>query len=198
MLRLVAIVYWIVLIAWFAAIVAGAATAMASFGTLSKLVPELGVNVPQFASGDPSGPEAGRYIAGFVAQSVFDTLARLEWFLIPAMLLTLLVQWASRWPERGPANTLRMAMLLLVCASTAYHLAILSPRMASALGDYRGAIRAGDLATATTHKEVFDRDHRISDPILRINGFLLLGAIVLSAATLTPRSVPNRSGPVFS
>jgi hypothetical protein len=198
MLRFVAIVYWILLITWLAALVAGASTAMASFGTLTKLVPELGITVPQFAATDPSGADAGRYVAGFVAQSVFDRLATIEWVLVPAMLLTLLLQRASRWPERGPANAIRVTLLLIVCATTMYHLVVLGPRMANALGDYRGAIRGSDAASAAIHKEAFDRDHRVSDPILRTNAFLLLGVVLLSAAGLTPRSVPNRSGPTFS
>jgi hypothetical protein len=94
-----------------------------------------------------------------------------------------------------------MALILAASATTMSHLVVLSPRMDSALADYRGAVRSGDLAAAASHKQLFDRDHRISDPILRINGGLLLVAIVVSAAILTPRSVPHRSGsgsgPVF-
>lgn len=198
MLRLVAIVYWIVLIAWFAALVAGASTAMAAFGTLTKLVPDLGITVPQFAASDPSGADAGRYVAGFVAQSVFDAIARLEWAFVPAMLLLLMVQGGTRWPERSLGNTLRVLMLLIACGTTLYHLTVLTPRMANSLGDYRGAIAGGDPATAAVHKAEFDRDHRISDPLLRTNAFLLLGAILLSAATLTPRTPPRSSGPTFS
>jgi hypothetical protein len=202
MLRFVATVYWLALILWFAALVASGATAMASFGTLSRIVPELGVTVPPFAPADPSAPavdagEAGRYLAGFVAERVFDALATLEWVLIPILLATVVVQWLTRWPERGFANSLRMALILGAAATTMAHLVILSPRMDSALADYRGAVRSGDLSTAASHKQLFDRDHRISDPILRINGGLLLATILISAAILTPRTVSNRSGPVF-
>jgi Kef-type K+ transport system membrane component KefB len=199
MLRLVAIVYWLALITWFAALVAGGATAMASFGTLSRIVPELGITLPPFSEAE--GAEAGRFVAGFVAERVFDALATLEWVLIPVLLATVVIQWLTRWPERGFANSLRMALILAASATTMFHLVVLSPRMDSALADYRGAVRSGDLAAAASHKQLFDRDHRISDPILRINGGLLLVAIVVSAAILTPRSVPHRSGsgggPVF-
>ncbi len=214
MLRLVATVYWIALILWFAGLVAAGATAMASFGTLSRIVPELGVAVPPFAAADAAhaadpaltadagdGGEAGRYLAGFVAERVFDALATLEWVLIPILLATVILQWLTRWPERGFANSLRMALILGASATTMAHLVILAPRMDSALADYRGAVRSGDLSAAASHKQIFDRDHRISDPILRINGGLLLAAIAVSAVILTPRSAPHRSGsqsgPVF-
>jgi hypothetical protein len=191
MLRLTAIVYWLVLITWFAAIVAAAATATAAFGTLIAKVPELGVQVPQFAA-DPSGADAGRYLAGFIGQRVFDAIATLQMVLVPAMLLILGVQWSTRWPEQSAANALRVLCLLAACAATGYFLIFVAPGMNTALEDYRGAILAGDQASAATYKAAFDADHRISDPVLRTTGFLLLGAIVLSAATLTPRTVPTR------
>lgn len=192
MLRLTAILYWLVLVVWFAGIVAAAATAMASFGTLTTLVGDLGVTVPQFATSDPSGPDAGRYLAGFVAQTVFDAVGTIEWFAVPAILLLLLIQWGSRWPERSLANGLRVLCLLAACAATAWFLLAVSPRMQTALNDHRGAMRGGDLASAATFKQSFDTDHRISDPIFRTTGFLLLATIVLSAATLTPRTLPDR------
>jgi hypothetical protein len=192
MLRLTAVAYWLVLITWFAAIVAAAVTAIAAFGTLSKIVPDLGIMVPQFASTDPSGPDAGRFVAGFVAQQVFDLIEVLQWFLVPAILLILLVQWASRWPEKGALNTLRVVLLLMACGATVYFLWFLAPRMSTALNDYRGAIRGGDMAAAVAPKEAFDRDHQVSDPLLRTTGFLLLGVMILSAATLTPRTVRER------
>jgi hypothetical protein len=193
MLRLTAIFYWIILVTWFAALVAAAATAMAAFGTLPALIGDLGITVPQFAASDPSGPEAGRYVAGFVAQKVFDLVATLQWILVPALLATLLLQRATGWPEKGAANTLRVLLLLVAAGATMYHLVILAPRMANALSDYRGAMRAGDTSSAATHKESFDRDHHIADPILRTTSFLLLGAVILSAASLTPRTLPSRS-----
>ena len=191
MLRLTAVVYWLVLITWFTAIVAAAVTAMTAFGTLIEKVPELGVVVPPFP--ESSGADAGRYLGGFIGQKVFDAIGLLQWVLVPAMLLILLVQWASRWPERGTLNALRVTCLLLSCAATLYFLIMVAPGMNTALDDYRGAVRSGDLAVAAEHKAIFDRDHRISDPILRTTGYLLLGAILLSAAALTPRTVPHRS-----
>lgn len=193
MLRLTAVVYWLVLVTWFVAVVAAAVTAMASFGTLITLVPELRIVVPQFAATDPSGADAGRYVAGFIAQKPFDTITSLQWFLVPAMLLILLVQRAARWPERGAMNALRVVLLLLACAASGYYLVAVAPQMAVALADYRGAMLAGDMVSAASHKAIFDQGHHLSDPILRTTGFLLLGAIVLSAAAMTPRTLPGRA-----
>ncbi len=193
-LRIVAVLYWMLLIAWFASLVAAASTAMAAFGTLPPTMRDLGVTVPAFesmAALDATGTEGGRYLAGFVAQRIFDANETLQWIVVPLLVLTMLAQRALRWPARGRANLLRQLLLVAAIACTGYHLIVLAPRMRSELSDYRGAISGSDAASSALHKATFERDHRIADPLLRTTAFLLLGTIALSAWTMTPRTTPH-------
>ncbi len=199
--RPLAVLYWLLLIAWFAGLVASAATAMAAFGSLPRVFDDLGISVPQIDAMQQMGAlqrdgnipergESGRYIAGFVAQRVFDAVETLQWIIVPMMIGTLLLQRFDRWPARSTANTWRRLLLVAAICCTGYHLIVLGPRMRSALSDYRGAVQASDAISAASHKAGFDRDHKIADPLLRTTSFLLLGTIVLSAWTLTPRIKP--------
>jgi hypothetical protein len=184
-MRPVALLYWLTLVAWLASLVAGGATAMAAFSTL----PALDAFVPSAAEvfGEP-GPASGRYAAGFVAQAVFDLTATLQLVCAGVLGLLLLIQrFGLRWPDRGLANLLREGCILVAIGVAGYQGIVLGPSMNVSLSDYRNAVRAGDAASAAEHQAIFDRGHRIADPLLRTATFALLGALLLSAWTMTPR-----------
>ncbi len=45
---------------------------MAAFGTLPATMRDLGVTVPAMEAVDETAGESGRFLAGFVAQRIFD------------------------------------------------------------------------------------------------------------------------------
>ncbi len=189
MLRLVATLYWIALIAWFSVLVAAAATATSAFTNL----PALGVLVPDAAGVYPNPDQAsGKFAAGFVAAPVFDFAARVMWVAVPMTALLSLVQRSlfhfpgsgggRNWPNRLREWCLTVAVLLAFL-----HLVVLAPRMNTALADYRHAIMQGDAATAQVHKDAFDADHLKSSPLLKTTAWLVFAVIGLSAWSFTPR-----------
>jgi hypothetical protein len=185
MLRLCVTAFWVALVAWLAALVAAAATAIAAFGSL----PELGVVVPDAGEVYPGGSaEAGRFAAGFVAQPVFDGAATVLWFAVPvAAGSAILLRSVFRWPGRGWVERIRVAFLFAAVVLSLLHVAILAPRMRTALADYRGAVFQGDATSAAAHKALFDADHRRADPLLRTTSGLLAVVLVLSAFSFAPR-----------
>ncbi|MFO0828939.1 MAG: hypothetical protein U0572_12430 [Phycisphaerales bacterium] len=190
MIRLVNTVYWLALVAWFAALFAGAATATSAFTAL----PALGVVVPSADQVYPGAtPEAARFAAGFVAQPVFNTLDRVALLAMPTLAITMLLQRSAfAWPSRSWANRGRIAVIAAAIVVGTLHLALLAPRMNTTLADYRAAVLQGDAQAAAEHKTSFDRDHKKSEPMLGTAGMLLVVGIALSAWTFTPRRAGQR------
>jgi hypothetical protein len=190
-IRLLAVAFWIVALLWWAALVASAATAISAFGTLPRLLEELGVVVPSLAVLDPSPAASGRFLAGHVAERVFAFTDRVQSWAAPAILIILIGQRLAGWPAKSFANRLRCGLFVVADGCVLYQAQLLAPRMNDELVRYRDAVAIGDATTASAAQEAFDRDHRIADPLLRTTSFLLLGAIVVSAWVGSPRQRPR-------
>lgn len=190
--RLVATIYWLSLLTWLAALVAGGVTAMSAFSSL----PALGVVVPEAALLFPgAGTESGRYAAGFVAQPAFAFAERVGLVSMPILAAALLVQArVFRWPARSWANRLRVGAIVVGIALMSMHLLVLAPRMTDSLDAYRRAVRDGNAPAAEIDKAAFDADHVKSDFLFRTTLYLLVAAAALSAWTMTPARPPVGRG----
>jgi hypothetical protein len=158
---------------WFAALASAGVAAMGVFTTL----PELAPHVPEYAAFPAS--EHGRLAAGIVMERIFAAIDATQ-----AVCAVVAVIAAFLLSIRARRRSIALARLGLVAVATVLlgvHLVFLAPRMQVELVDFRDAARGGDLEKAALHRGGFEQLHPTADRILRVNLFLVLGAIALTA-----------------
>lgn len=187
-MTLATVVWWLALMAWTAAIIAPAATAMSAFTSL----PAMDVTtdrIESFFGDDREG--AGRFIAGYVTHPVFQVSDRVQ--LVCAVVGIVLLVLRGGAPVGRPKSISRRcatAMVLLAAALLGWYLLGVSPSVESTLEAWRAAVDAGDRDAATSAYAAFDPWHRSAERGMS----LILGAVLLAIVSSAVGSTPPRSG----
>jgi len=188
MSTLATVVWWLTLVAWTAAIIAPAATAMSAFTSLPAMEVRTDRIEPFFAE-DTEG--AGRFIAGYVTHPVFQASDRVQLgcAVIGVVLLAVRRGAPVGRPKSIPRRLATTTMILAV-ATLSWYLLFISPAVESTLETWRSAVDAGDRGAATAAYAAFDPWHRSAERGMS----LILGAVLLTVVVSGAGSTPPRSG----
>ncbi|MEX2220047.1 MAG: hypothetical protein WD749_14950 [Phycisphaerales bacterium] len=171
---------------WLGVLVMTGAGAAVVFPEMRSLDPRL----PDFAA---YGGEHWLIAGGRVAQRLFTVsdIAQLGLFCVFVATFTAMVlgrALAPRWRE------FRLALALLLLGVLAYRFGVLGPRMASDLGEYWSAARAGDGETAARAKAAFDADHPLGSRLIGASAALVALSLIASLVSLGRASPALREG----
>jgi len=187
-LKLCVSLYWLALVGWISALVSAAISAMNVFPTLDA--------APVVLTDHAAFPDAehGRLVAGRIMDGVFFTVDLLQIGAAPLAVLTLLLQiFVFRLPLRAPSNVIRLVCVLGAAGLFTYHATMLAPTMNRELRQFWAAAADGDLDEAATRRAAFNELHPTARMIQQTSLLLLIGAVVASAAALTPTPAATRS-----
>ncbi len=187
MTTLATVIWWLTLVAWTAAIIAPAATAMSAFTSL----PTMDVTtdrIDPFFGDDAEG--AGRFIAGYVTHPVFQISDRVQLgCAVIGVALLLLRRGAPVGRPKSLPRRLATGTMLLSVGFLAWYLVGISPSVESTLEAWRSAVDAGDRDAATAAYAAFDPWHRAAERGMS----LILVAVLLTIVTSGIGSTPPRS-----
>jgi hypothetical protein len=187
-LKLCLSLYWLALVGWISALVSAAISAMNVFPTLDA-VPVILTDHAGFPA-----EEHGRLVAGRIMDGVFFAVDLLQIGAAPLAVVTLLLQiFVFRLPLRAPSNVIRLVCVLGAAALFAFHATMLAPTMNRELRQFWAAAADGDVEEAATRRAAFNELHPTARTIQQINLLLLIGAVIASAAALTPAPSTTRS-----
>ena len=186
MMTLATVIWWLTLVAWMAAIVAPAATAMSAFTNLIAM--EVTTDrIEPFFGDDTEG--AGRFIAGYVTHPVFQMSARVQ--LGCAVIGVALLALRRGAPVGRPKSFARRSAtttMLLSTAALSWYLFGILPSVESSVESWRAAVLEGDRDAATAAYAAFDPAHRSAERGMS----LIVGAVLLTIVTSGVGSTPPR------
>jgi hypothetical protein len=174
-------VYWLSLAVWLAALMAAGLSAVHTFGKL----PRTPLVLEPFAAYPVE--EHGTIAAGLVMADVFVTVDFIQFVAVPLAVLMLALQLTVfRLPAGRPSNIVRAACLVLAAALFAWYAAAVAPPLNGNLRAYWDAARAGDLETATGHRDLVGAYHSTARLVLQLNLALVVATVAASAVALGP------------
>lgn len=189
MMTIAALAWWLTLVAWTAAIIAPAATAMSAFTSL----PAMNVTTERIETFfEEDTQAAGRFIAGYVTHPVFQASDRVQaGCAVVGVVLIVLRRGAPVGRPTSIARRLATVAMLLAVALLAWYLLGVSPSVESTLEAWRSAVDAGDRDAATVAYAAFDPWHRSAERSMS----MILGAVVLTIVASGVGSTPARKKP---
>ncbi len=128
---------------------------------------------------DVPGEEQGLLAAGHMMAGVFRTIDWIQLVVIPVVVLSLLLHFfvlrgEGRWRL---LHLVRAGCVVGAAGIYGFHAAAISPVMNDALEGRWAALEAGDMEKAEELRAKFGELHPRADMLLRVNLFLLLGAV---------------------
>lgn len=179
--KLCVMTYWLALIAWCAALIAAAVAAMNVFVSLN----EIAVSWSDYDA--YPAEHHSRIVAGHIMMGVFFLVDIMQFIAVPLVMIMLLFQLtAFKQPWRRVSNILRIVCLTIAAGLFIYHVLAIAPSMNRELRAYWSAASSGDVTSAESHLEAFNRLHPKADAILRLDLLLVLVAAGASAVALSP------------
>lgn len=187
-MTIASVIWWLTLVAWTAAIIAPAATAMSAFTSLPTM--DLTTDRIESFFGDDT-EAAGRFIAGYVTHPVFQASDRVQTgCAVVGIVLLFLRRGAPVGRLKSISRRFATATMLLAAALLGWYLVGISPRVESTLEAWRSAVEAGDRDAATEAYAAFDPWHRSAERGMS----LILAAVLLTIVSSGVGSTPPRSG----
>ncbi|MCA9292464.1 MAG: hypothetical protein KDA20_01475 [Phycisphaerales bacterium] len=168
---------------WGGALIASGIVAAIIF----PMMRDANVQLPAFANyPDPHWPIA----AGQVMNRAFLIVDGLGVAALAVAFVTfVLVVLQRKTRHIGAATAIRAIALGMLAVVTGYALASLRPSMQSALREFWGAAKRGDVATAAVHRDAFDALHPTASFVMGTQLVLILVALIagIMCATVGPR-----------
>ena len=182
--------FWLTLTCWIALVVAPGLTGITAFSVLK----EEAVVVPRYQAFFAEDPEGmSRLAAGLVTDPLFRLTSLVQWVLAPLALVLCLIEIRPLRLMPGWAQSLRVLLLVGALGLVVYHNAIMGPRMAVELDDYRQAAAALDRPSSDAARARFDLDHKRAETLYSIRLLLLLGTVAITAAGVASTRRPGPS-----
>jgi hypothetical protein len=181
--RTINAIYWLALTIWVGVLIAAGTAAVSAFTVLPD--PDLGVHLERFDAFDHA--QHGRIAAGHVMEPIFTFVDLVQVVAAVIVAATLMLQLTLfRMSVRRPAHFIR-ALCIGIAAGMLLGRAVLwTPQMNADLRAYWQAAEIGDADAAALHYEAFSVQHRGASRMLNGSLFVLLIAVMASAAAMTP------------
>ncbi len=178
---------------WLGTVIMAGAAAGVLFPTMKNDVKPV---LPAYGAYDQG--EHWVIAGGYIGERVFlvaDIVQFICGFIAIATIIPLFaILTDQRVARKHPPLMLRCLGITLAATGFIASLTMLSPRMNSALVQFREAAKAGDVALAETHRAVFDSGHHWATLLMAGTVLCLLLALICGAvsAVTTPTS-PGRA-----
>ena len=185
MTRFLAITWWLLLVAWFAAATAPALAAISAFTQLQ----DLGIVVTEYQNYLGTDPKAnGRLAAGFVTDPVFRITDNAQVVIATIGLIILLITRGRPVGGSSPANMANIACFAMAAIIIAILVFGMSASMNHELDAYRAAARMGDVTEADAHLAEFNTMHPIAEKLHGFRAIAVLGMVIASGFAATAPS----------
>ena len=184
LLKTLAVIHWLALCLWIAAIAAAGVAAVGVFGTMG----ELRLDVGAYAAFPNDANQHAMLAAGRIMERVFFMVDLAQFIAMPLLVIAatvLAILKARGW--RGAGAMIRHACLALAVATLVYQAAAINPVMNRELRAYWAGAASGDVPGALDHQQAFNRLHRRAEMLMNARLALLLAALVMLAAASAPR-----------
>lgn len=167
---------------WLGVIVMSGLVAAVAFPTMKHLNPDL----PDYTA---FPHDHWKIAAGLIAREIFNLGALLQWGFatITATALAFGV-FADRPARQLPVA--RTVGLFLAVAALAYWRLSVAPRMDTSFDAFLAAAKAGDAASAGTHRAAFDAMHPWVSYLLYFLWFCVLATLIEMVRGMIPRARP--------
>ena len=185
-----AMLWWLILVAWCAALVAPAATAMSAFTGLPAM--EVTTDRVEAFFGDDH-EAAGRFVAGYVVHPVFQASARVQTgCAILALVLLVLRRGAPVGRPRSISRRVGTTAAMLAIVTFAWYLIGVLPSVETALETWRGAVNSGDREAAAAAYAAFDPWHRSAERAVQLTFAAVLVAVIAGGIASAPARSDRR------
>ena len=179
-LRVVQTIHVVAAGVWLGSLVMSAASAALVFRTLRWLAPSL----PDFAA---YPGEHWRVAGGIVAARLFVAADIIQFVCLMTCGLTFAMgALFLGLPLRRAACAVGGAVLILLVAVLSYQFFVLTPELTERMQLGWDAARAGDVATADTHRAAVDALHPRARTLMAVDAGLVLVLLVAGAWSMTP------------